>query len=245
MRGLKPAAVKITLTPSYSDRYSDGTPDFLRLDDPGDRDGFRRWFAVLAEYESLIPAEQLPSEIDDCAALIRFVYRGALHDHDAAWMSETRLVGLPSIPSVRKYAYPFTLLEANLFRVRAGEFSAEDSTSGAFAQFADAKTLKELNTHFISRDVRQALPGDLLFYRQLEQNEPYHSMIFIGRSQFDSDVASLVVYHTGPEGKSKGQMRRVRLDDLVKHPSPRWRPVPANSNFLGVYRWNILREGDS
>src|SRR5262245_36008136 len=160
MRGLKPAAIKITLTPSYSDTYGDGTPDFLRLDDPGDRDAFRRWFAALAEYESLASPGQVAPEINDCAALIRFAYRGALHNHDAAWMSETRLVGLPSIPSVRKYEYPFTPLEANLFRVRAGEFSADDTTSGAFAQFADAKTLKDLNAHFVSRDVRQALPGD-------------------------------------------------------------------------------------
>src|SRR5690349_21968790 len=25
------------------------------------------------------------------------------------------------------------------------------------------------------------------------------------------------------------------------HPSPRWRPVAGNPNFLGVYRWNVLR----
>ncbi len=27
-------------------------------------------------------------------------------------------------------------------------------------------------------------------------------------------------------------------------PEPRWRPVPGNRNFAGVYRWNILRETD-
>jgi uncharacterized protein YfaT (DUF1175 family) len=39
-------------------------------------------------------------------------------------------------------------------------------------------------------------------------------------------------------------MRRVTLAELLNHPSPRWRPVTGNSNFLGVYRWNILREGN-
>jgi uncharacterized protein YfaT (DUF1175 family) len=57
-----------------------------------------------------------------------------------------------------------------------------------------------------------------------------------------------VVYHTGPTGegrrKGKGEMRRVTLDDLLHHPDVRWRPVAENSNFLGVYRWNILRDGD-
>jgi hypothetical protein len=29
--------------------------------------------------------------------------------------------------------------------------------------------------------------------------------------------------------------------DLLDHPQPEWRPVPGNPNFLGVFRWNILR----
>jgi len=32
------------------------------------------------------------------------------------------------------------------------------------------------------------------------------------------------------------------VDELLRHPSPRWRPLEGNHNFLGVYRWNILRE---
>ena len=116
---------------------------------------------------------------------------------------------------------------------------------GSFAEFADAKTLLQLNTSFVSRDLRLALPGDLLFYRQLEQNSPYHSMTFIGPSQFiqgEGADGPILVYHTGPIGKSPGEMRRVGLNQLMAHPSPRWRPVPGNSNFLGVYRWNILKE---
>jgi uncharacterized protein YfaT (DUF1175 family) len=229
---------------SYSDHFADGTPDFLRLEDPSDRDAFRRWFTMLADYESLAPPDKVAPEITDCAALIRFAYRGALHAHDAAWISASKLVGLPSVPSVEKYRYPFTPLGASLLRVSPGPFTPADLTGNAFAQFADAKTLKEFNTYFITRDVRQARPGDLLFYRQLEQNEPYHSMIFIGRSQLDPDSTELVIYHTGPDRKSPGEVRRVRLADLLQHPSPRWRPIPANGNFLGVYRWNILREAD-
>ena len=56
---------------------------------------------------------------------------------------------------------------------------------------------------------------------------------------------SAVVYDTGPidhtaKGKA-GELRRVLLAELVDHPQPQWRPVPGNPNFLGVYRWNILR----
>jgi uncharacterized protein YfaT (DUF1175 family) len=78
-------------------------------------------------------------------------------------------------------------------------------------------------------------------------------MIFIGPGEWESEGAALknhgpgnanqfVVYHTGPDGKDPGEMRRMRLTDLLQHPSPKWRPVPGNENFLGVYRWNILRE---
>jgi uncharacterized protein YfaT (DUF1175 family) len=245
---LKPALVNLDIVPFYQDRFGDGTPDFLRLDDAGDRNAFRRWFTLLADYESLLPNEKLPAEINDCAALIRFSYRNALHAHDATWISDT--VGkpggatLPSTFSVQKYQYPFTPLGAALLRVKAGPFVPQDIDDGAFAQFADAKSLRQFNTHFISRDIRQARPGDLLFYRQLEQNEPYHSMIFVGPSQFAQDSTPLVIYHTGAIGKSPGEIRRLRVADLMNYPSPRWRPIPGNGNFLGVYRWNILREGE-
>jgi uncharacterized protein YfaT (DUF1175 family) len=143
-----------------------------------------------------------------------------------------------SLPSVAQYRYPKTPLGAALFRVRPGPFSSGDLENGSFAQFADAHALMLWNTHFVSRELRAALPGDLLFFRQLGENSPYHSMIVTGSN------AGWVIYHTGPIGKQKGQIRRVAVGDLLHHPDARWRPVPGNSNFLGVYRWNILREGD-
>jgi len=232
-----------------TDRFGDGTPDFLRLDSPEDRDAFRLWFAAIAEYQALRPDKELPSEINDCAALIRYSYRNALHGHDEAWFQETQMRPPEALPSVGKYGYPRTPLGAALFRVKPGVYAPGDERNGAFAEFADAKTLKSLNTFFVSRDIRQAQPGDLLFYFQLEQGSPFHSMIFIGRSQWPVDgespqVDDTVVYHTGPAGKKPGEMRRVRVEELLHHPSPRWRPVEGNSNFLGVYRWNIVKEAN-
>ncbi|HLW53740.1 MAG TPA: DUF1175 family protein [Candidatus Angelobacter sp.] len=230
--------------PAFHDRFHDGTPDFLRLDNAADREAFRGWFTAIAEYQALRPPQELPAEVDDCAALLRYAYRGALHRHTAEWLTENRAEALASLPSVRKYAYPHTPLGAALFRVRPAN---QDEGRTAFAEFADAKTLWQLNTFLVSRDVRLARPGDLLFYRQLLESSPYHSMIYVGRSRLDpaggGDV-DVLVYHTGPTGKSPGEMRRTTLDELLQHPSPRWRPLPGNSNFLGVYRWNILREAD-
>lgn len=218
--------------------------DFLRLESNSDRDSFRQWFAAVAEYQALRPAKEIPAEISDCAALLRFSYKAALHLHSQPWLAENHLEPLAFLPSVRKYTYPHTPLGASLFRVRPAEEGAGARES--FAQFADARTLMQLNAFFVSRDVRMALPGDLLFYRQLEQNTPYHSMVFVGRSRLfkGADGESILVYHTGPNGKTPGEMRRVTLNQLLQHPSPRWRPETGNSNFLGVYRWNILKDSD-
>jgi uncharacterized protein len=188
----------------------------------------------------------LPGEIIDCAALLRYAYRNALHVHTADWLAENKLEALAYLPSVRKYTYPRTPLGAALFRVR--QATDENDARPVFAEFADAKTLWQLNTFFVSRDVRLARPGDILFFRRLEQTSPgvYHSMIFAGPSQFDKNAEdeAILVYHTGPNGKSPGEMRRTSVAELLEHPSPRWRPAPGNPNFLGVYRWNILREAD-
>jgi uncharacterized protein YfaT (DUF1175 family) len=132
--------------------------------------------------------------------------------------------------------YPVTPLGPNLFRIRAGPYTSQDVVDGSFAQFADAKALWLHNTFFLTRDVRAGRPGDLLFYRQLAQNSPYHSMILTGQAH------NWAIYHTGPIGTGPGEVRRVSLDDLLHFPDPGWRPIPGNSNFLGVYRWNILRE---
>jgi uncharacterized protein YfaT (DUF1175 family) len=131
---------------------------------------------------------------------------------------------------VRKYVYPYTPLGASLFR-----------TAGGFAEFADAQTLVRYNTYFVSRDIRRAEPGDLLFYRQLDQGQAFHTMIYLGRSQFEPGRAMYVVYHTGPCHGGPGEMRRPTVEELLRHPAPQWRPMTGNPNFLGIYRWNILR----
>jgi uncharacterized protein YfaT (DUF1175 family) len=222
--------------------FPDGASGFLHLDSAADREAFREWFTAIAEYQAVRPEQDVPAEVKDCAALLRFAYREALETHSAAWLAQNGLEGLAALPSVKKYAYPRTPVGAVLFRVAPPGPLGDDKSS--FAEFADAKTLWRFNTFLVSRDVRLARPGDLLFYRQLAQNSPYHSMIFIGPSRLSgsAEEGPVVVYHTGPVETSAGEIRRVTLQQLLEHPSPRWRPVPGNNNFLGVYRWNILRE---
>jgi uncharacterized protein YfaT (DUF1175 family) len=235
--------VSLHTTLDVSDSVGDGTPDFLRLHDPADRAAFRRWFALLAEAQ-YYRNHASPTEIDDCAALLRYAYREALRQHDSAWAKAVALPAAPSAGNVRQYQYPYTPLAAGLFRVREGSFTAGDLHDGAFAQFADAKTLWRYNSYSVGRDVSRARPGDLLFFRQEGQISTFHAMIFLGRSQIEPGGEPLLIYHTGPIGKSVGEIRRPTLAQLLDFPDLHWRPVPSNPSFLGVYRWNILRGAD-
>jgi uncharacterized protein YfaT (DUF1175 family) len=229
--------------PDLDDTFGDGTPDFLRLANSTDRQAFRGWFTLLADSQSL-QGHKLPREIHDCASLLRYSYREALRRHDSAWVSSVSLA-ISAVPAeVRQYQYPFTPLGASLFRVREGAFFPDDLRNGAFAEFADAKTLWRDNTYSAGRDIQQARPGDLLFFRQSGRDLPFHAMIFLGHSRIERTSEQYVVYHTGPQGKSSGEIRRLSVAELLSFPDARWRPVASNPAFLGVYRWNILREGE-
>jgi len=239
------ASQEITLqtTLDAGDTVGDGTPDFLRLHDPADRAAFRRWFTLLAESQ-YYRGKNLPSGIDDCAALLRFAYREALREHNATWAHAIVLPVPASAGDVQQYQYPYTPLTASLFRVRGGSFVAADLGDGAFAQFADVETLWRHNTFSVGRDLGRARPGDLLFFRQDAQKMPFHAMIFLGRSQIETGDEQFVIYHTGPSGKSRGEIRRLSIAQLLDYPEARWRPISSNPAFLGVYRWNILRGAD-
>jgi uncharacterized protein len=239
--GFAPREVSLSTTPDYGDSVGDGTPDFLRLHDPADRQAFRRWFTSLAESQFYRGKDAAP-EIDDCAALVRFAYREGLREHNTAWTQAMALPTPTSSGNLRQYEYPYTPLGAALFRTRAGSFTADDLHNGAFAEFADAETLWRHNTFSVGRDMKRARPGDLLFFRQDNAaHMPFHAMIFLGRSQVEPGQEQFVVYHTGPTGKVRGEIKRLTIAELLNYPDARWRPVASNPAFLGIYRWNILR----
>lgn len=201
-------------------------PRRLVLDDT-DRGAFRAWFTFLADAQF----ERRSADVVDCAALIRHAYREALRPHTAAWFQSAQLPRLVSLPDVR--TVPPTLDGALLlFRVAR--------TPERFAEFADAETIVTLNSRRIGRDVRAAEPGDLLYFRHDDAASPSHLMMFVGESRFDRDRRDWLVYHTGPDLGTPGEVRKVALADLERHPSPRWRPVSANAEFIGVFRLNIL-----
>ena len=133
--------------PLTTDRFGDGTPDFLRLNDPADQSTFRRWFTLIAEYQAIRPKPRFLPEITDCASLLRYAYREALKRHDESWFDATGIRVAAPPGEIRAWSYPHTPLGAGLFRVRPGAFVPADVSDGAFAQFADARTLVERNAY--------------------------------------------------------------------------------------------------
>ena len=66
-------------------------------------------------------------------------------------------------------------------------------------------------------------------------------MLFVGKSYYLPQGSDWIVYHTGDLNGQRGEIREVQAGTLLEHPDPHWRPLPDNSNFLGVYRLEILR----
>lgn len=188
---------------------------------PGAGEAFRLWFCWLAE--SVFFMKRPPAEIKDCSSLLRFAYREALRPHTAEWARQWGYKWLPPYPEPGLKAPP-------LFRV-----------GDEARYFADARHLMRFNTRKVSGRAEDAQPADVLFFRA-SGGESWHAMAFLGKSQFEESPETYVVYHTGPEGKWPGEVRRPSLKELMAHPEPRWRPVTGNAHFLGVFRWNLLME---
>jgi uncharacterized protein YfaT (DUF1175 family) len=197
----------------------------VRFADETDRSAFRAWFAYLADAQYYRPTR----DVTDCAALVRHAVREALKPHTPEWH---RLSGLPvtapfpdvrTRPEGRPDGWP-------LFRTDATRY----------AEFADARTIVALNARSLGRDAGVARPGDLLYFRQEAQVSPDHLMVFVGQSRFEPNERDWIVYHTGPLEGGPGEVRKVRLADLVRHPSAHWRPVAANPAFAGIFRLSWL-----
>lgn len=225
------------------DSDNDGFPDFAELRSFEDRESFRRWFTSIAETQFYHLSDQWKKDQRDCAGLVRFAIREALRRHDRTWFQKMG----PAYDSVAHDVAGFDLdnnqLGEKIFRAESGSYQESDLRNGRFTEFADARTLKNFNTVFISRDRREAQPGDLLFfYQPWVQKFPYHVMIFLGAPRVaPNGERDWVVYHTGSTATDDGAVKKVELSVLDQHPDPRWRPIESNRNFLGFYRLKTLQ----
>lgn len=196
------------------------------LRDVGGRDAWRKWFVALLEQQLDGPSPAWEPAQRDCAGILRFAFREAWGPHTAAWRDRVGFAGPPVArdPDLRD----------------AGPWRSAFPTPEGWKPFAKGTYLRDYACVPLSREVADAKPGDLLFFsRGGARSQPDHAMAFV---RPDADGAPVLLYHTGPEGKQEGEVRRVRLDDLLHHPDPGFRPLPENPAFLGVYRWRVLSD---
>lgn len=240
--GSKKATNSPSTPPSFDDTDGDGFPNAAELTSASDRESFRKWFTAIAEMQFYQLSDEWNREQRDCAGLVRFAMREALRKHDRLWFQKMGEGYEAIAPDVQSLQLEKSLLGEKLFRVDFGVFKKSDLPENKFSEFADARTLKNYNAIYISREVSQAQPGDLLFFEQaFAQRFPYHVMIFLGKARQANDGASdWLVYHTGTSPNDDGTIKKVRFSVLAEHPDPRWRPIEKNKNFLGFYRLKIL-----
>ncbi len=200
------------------------------LADEGDREAFRRWFVAILEdqLERLSPAWE-PAQ-RDCSGLLRFVFHEAWGPHTEEWRART--------------AYGGGVAARNPAFECGGPWRAGFPTSEGWKPFAKGAVLRNFSCVFMGRDTQSAKPGDLLFFsRGGAHATPDHAMAF---ARPESDGMPVLIYHTGREqsglSRDAGEMRRVRLSDLLQHPDAEFRPLPENPSFLGVYRWRVLAD---
>ncbi|WP_243316155.1 DUF1175 family protein [Geothrix paludis] len=235
LRATAPAQAVIHAWPGFRQslsipRADDGS---IALLDEGDLEAFRDWFVALLEQQVEAPSPAWEPAQRDCAGLLRFAFREALTPHTAEWRARVAFTdGAPGQDPSPAFA---------------GAWRQGFPTPGGPRPFAKGAFLRQLSCVPLGRDLAQAKPGDLLFFaRGGAHAQPDHAMAFV---RPDVDGTPMLLYHTGPEGsgasRQPGEVRRARLDDLMHHPDPDFRPLPENPAFLGLFRWRVLAEAAS
>src|SRR5438046_739912 len=183
--------------PKLVDSDNDGIPDAAELRSFQDRDSFRRWFTAIAELQFYQLSDQWNAEQRDCAGLARFAIREALRRHDRVWFQKMGRGYETVAADVSGFDLDHNPLGEKIFRTDFGSFQQTDLRDGRFSEFADGRALKNFNTAFVSRNVREAETGDLLFfYQPWVQKFPYHVMIFLGSPRVaPNGERDWVVYH--------------------------------------------------
>ncbi len=237
-RGLfkKKLTYSVLASPSSFDTDLDGYPDCLELDRQ-DSQRFRNWFVWVAVSALMDDPVLWNKKERDCAGFVRYCAREALRKHDEWWLKTIKYRG-PIFGDVQKYNYPdLPLVGEKLFRIQKGSFKSKEE----FSHFATARILVECSMRFVTKDVNEAAAGDVLVFFHPEDFEfPYHLMIYAGDLGLMKDKTWLI-YHTGPIGDNPGELRLVRLQELLNY-DPTWWPVKDNPNFLGFYRFRFLND---
>lgn len=210
------------------DTNNNSYPDILELD-YNDSNNFRLWYSSIL-MGILKKDISLPESYQDCAGLVRFVYKETLKNHDNAWIKQSNYKG-PIFNNIKKYNYPnLPFIKTKLFKIKNG------LKVNNFSAYASARYIIEFNMDYISKDIMLAKNGDILaFFHPEDTDFPYHLMIF-----FKNTKDKYAIYHTGPiNSNNNGEIRVVKINDLSLV-DPTWRVNEDNKYFLGIYKFKIL-----
>jgi len=153
----------------------------------------------------------------DCAGLVRFAVNEALSVHDAKWMRANGIASDRRLPP-----------ELDLTPQQAALRNRWVQADGKVGAFVTALALVQHNSRFVAREISQALPGDLLFY---DQGDEQHLMVWMGAH---------IAYHTGTVTPTDNGLRTVDIQQLTTWKDTRWQPAVNNPNFAGVFRLSFL-----
>lgn len=180
---------------------------------------FRDWFTFIVDHQ--LHAGPTPRWVQrDCAGLVRFAVGESLRAHDMTWLRANGMVGSANLNRL-----PPPLILTPEQRSLSQRWHQID---GSVSAYAPAITLIQSNSRFIAKDVNQALPADLLFF---DQGDDQHLMIWLD---------NYIAYHTGTVTPTDNGLRAVSVDELVAWNDSRWRPIAGNPNFVGVFRLEFL-----
>jgi uncharacterized protein YfaT (DUF1175 family) len=179
---------------------------------------FRAWFVTLVADQVMRPSPRWVHR--DCAGLVRFAVNEALKSHDARWR---HAMGWSS----EQPSPPDVVLQPDQLDLQALWHTADGKTSA----YASALAMVQLNTRFVGKSRTRALPGDLLFF---DQGDEQHLMVWTGRA---------VAYHNGaaPQPTDNG-LRWQPWERLQSWSDTRWRPSEHNPNFAGLFRLAFLAD---
>ena len=155
----------------------------------------------------------------DCAGLVRFAVGESLRNHDVKWQQAMGLAGTVLPPELELSPAQRGALR-NQWRL----------ADGSRAAYVGALELIQENARLLSRQWQQAVPGDLFFF---DQGDDQHLMVWMGR---------YLAYHTGSVQPGDNGLRAVDIKDLLAWKDTRWQPVQYNPNFAGIYRFSFLSD---
>lgn len=178
---------------------------------------FRAWMTTLiASQLEMGPSPRWSHR--DCAGLVRFAVRESLRQHDASWVRANGLQHRRLPPEIEI---------ASRQRMKLLDWTGID---GRRTPYVSALALIQGNSRFIGKNLAQAIPGDMLFF---DQGDEQHLMVWMGR---------YIAYHTGTETPTDHGLRSVAPRRLMQWRDTRWRPLSDNSNFIGVFRLAFLSD---